>query len=475
MNNSVVFRLNYLLGVNKTILEKEFPVEFKESEKLKLFENYPDARKVRSISRLRQSVLSDFAVYQRKAQDITAFNGVVGISEDISYLKNNGIDVKKYFKELSLFRYFNLLSRMLNAILFKVLVELEIPYVDELIKYFYMPTVSKSELENLVSKSGDNNNPYKIIIYNGDKIRQSLKYALHKDRNCIYSIYSIQGKSFSGDIKIEPFVFAKEMCEDIDPESVIDIESMYKEVKAEMVTPNMKPMKINGLEEYQKQQEEKREEEENRIDDVVEDIIENENKVEKEEVIQEQVDNVVEEVQKKEIDNEKLMDSVEILSETDNQVSQSIAAVIEEVTAVHDEKITVTAEDFVPKIEQPNTVENVEITKEKDFEDTEVLEIQIDKTMKVSMTHFSVEQILQESRFDALTYSVLCSIIKMPLYKIVNEKFVKSRIMEAIKATQLFSDEDIKEYFANILCDLKIEITENVVTLNLGNYTVYIG
>lgn len=444
MNNSVVFRLNYLLGVNKTILEKEFPIEFKESEKLKLFENYPDARKVRSICRLRQSVLTDFSVYQRKQQDVNAFNGVVGINEDISYLKSVGIDIKSVYKDLSLFRYFNFLGRILNIILFKVMIELEMPYVDELIRYFYMPIVSKSELETLSERANDANNPYKIVIYEGNKIKQSLKYALHKDRNCIFSIYSMQGKSFVGDMTLESFSFSKEPCDDIDPDAVIDVEKIFKEVKAEMVTSGMKPMPIRGLEEFKKTLDSKNVDIQSTSEGIEQGIsstgVSENNEVA---LIQDKV--------------------------TDNNVENNVKDCKEEIKETAAPIYTNVAE------KKDDNSPNIESDFSEIMDNSELCIMKIIKTVKINSQSVSIDEILYESRYDALTYFVLCSIIKMSLNEILNLEKLKNKLSSLLAGQNIISDMDIDALINKMFSQFHIEYIENKAHICIGNYEVSFG
>ena len=127
MKCDVVFRINYLLGVSEEDLKRDFSELYKESNNLKYFENYCDAKTLRCLNILRQSLIHNFNVYQQdKKSKILSDNKSV-----IDYLKSKNIDISKVVNTYELFDIFNILTEMVNVILYKVLVDLEIPYVEE--------------------------------------------------------------------------------------------------------------------------------------------------------------------------------------------------------------------------------------------------------------------------------------------------------------------------------------------------------
>ena len=65
-NISLAFRLNYLLGTKESKIKDLFPLEYEESKDLKLFEYYCDAKVLRYLCILRNSVFVDFAKYNKK-------------------------------------------------------------------------------------------------------------------------------------------------------------------------------------------------------------------------------------------------------------------------------------------------------------------------------------------------------------------------------------------------------------------------
>lgn len=432
MGNSVVFRLNYLVGVNKNILEKEFPKEFKESEKLKLFENYPGAKILRSLNRLRQSIFADYAVYQRKVQDVNAFNGVVSLTEDLSYLKQMGIDIRQYYKDLSLFRYCNLLTRMINQLVYKVLVELEMPYIDEMLVYFNMPAITRNDLDTLVSKASEPYNPYKIVIHNGEKIRQSLKYALHTDKNCIYSAFSLVGKSVSNEIVIPSFVFSKEKCEDVDPEGVINANELFKIVKSETIGVHNRDVAIRGY---------------SCIKNVEETI---------EEVEVEQNSSNVEQVESYVAVEEKDEEPI-VIKATEKTEVESPAVSIEEHTVV----------------EEHTVIEDRHVVEEKDF-NTPIKIKQISERC-VDFESFSAEKILKDSSIDNMTYSVLYSVIALPIISLVNLKTVKQTIISSVIKNCVYTEKEISDFVNAYIDRIEIEVKNSEIVVSLNGCSLIIS
>ena len=82
----------------------------------------------------------------------------------------------------------------------------------------------------------------------------------------------------------------------------------------------------------------------------------------------------------------------------------------------------------------------------------------------------TAEQILQESRFDTLTYFILCSIIKIPIYQLMDVKFVKSEIISVLLKSKYYSESEISEYIDKSLNDLKLHFENSKVEISLGHY-----
>lgn len=238
MSNSenFVFRLNFLLGVSSEELKKDFAEDYVKSEELKLFKNYRDAFKLRNLSLLRQCFLHNITLFEDNHCNIKkllkAIPNLKGILDD---LKKEDIDFEDIFnlvRDGKLYSYdvFNILNKMISIIEYKVLFDLDIDFADELSTYFYFPDVSSiSDLLSLVQIFEKLKNPYNLYIYNGEKIKNTLKYSLHNDLNCLTSVFSMLGLPFNKDIVVVPFEYRKVMGDDPDNFAVIVQSDIVKE------------------------------------------------------------------------------------------------------------------------------------------------------------------------------------------------------------------------------------------------------
>jgi len=227
-NISLAFRLNYLLGTKESKIKDLFPLEYEESKDLKLFEYYCDAKVLRYLCILRNSVFVDFAKYNKKTSNsIEGFSCVT--QSMLTYLKKAGIDMQKLFYDNDLSTYVNLLTRMINVISFKVLVDLEIPYIDEILEFFKFPFFNDNTLNNFVGSCNSISTANGTYFYNGKNIRATVKYALNNDNNVVMSAFSMIGKVFNDTVVVPPFIFREKMGEDIDKDAKIVVENIKKD------------------------------------------------------------------------------------------------------------------------------------------------------------------------------------------------------------------------------------------------------
>lgn len=224
---SVVFRLSYLLGSKESLLKDLYKSEYEVSNNLKYFENYRDARVLRILSMLRQSVFIDFIKYNKK--QVKTIKNFKPISDsDMQFLKENKIDIEKAFKTLDLVKYLNFLTEMINIINYKVLVDLDIPIIEELSQYFYFPNFNFQSLKLFAEESYELNKANGLVFYNGKNIKNSLKYVLQNDKNCITSVYSLLNKRVEVKIEDYVFVFRKHKGEDLDENAKIHFEVLLE-------------------------------------------------------------------------------------------------------------------------------------------------------------------------------------------------------------------------------------------------------
>ena len=227
---SIAFRLSYLLGMKESKIKEYYPQEYKDSNDLKFFENYRDAKKLRLLCRLRNSVIKDFSKYSRKLfKSLEGFQGVT--NTDIKYLSNHEISINKLFYDLEFIDYFNMLSSIIDTLVYKVLLDLEVPYIEDVLIYFSYPSMNEKELENFVNSYTSLDTSSGIYIYDAKKIKTTLKYVFNNDMNCVMSAYSLLGKSYFGNISAPSFAFRTQVGPDLDETVGVKVQEIIEEYK----------------------------------------------------------------------------------------------------------------------------------------------------------------------------------------------------------------------------------------------------
>lgn len=212
---SIPFRLSYLLGAKENKIKSVYPNEYGESQSLKLFENYNDAKKLRIFCMLRNSIICDYSRYNKRLyKTLEGFQNIT--NKETSYLHNNNIKINKLFYDLDFVDYFNMLSELINALAYKVLLDMDMPYIEEISEYFYFPILTKNEIDNYVASALSVENPLHIYIYGCEKIKTTFKYSFNSNKNCIMSAFSIQGKSFISINDVSVFEFRTSLGVDLD-------------------------------------------------------------------------------------------------------------------------------------------------------------------------------------------------------------------------------------------------------------------
>ena len=230
---SIPFRLVYLLGAKENKIKSTFVEGYNDSQSLKLFENYTDAKKLRILCMLRNSIICDYSRYNKRLYK--ALEGFQNITnKETSYLHNNNIKINKLFYDLDFVDYFNMLSELINTLAYKVLLDMEVPHIEEVIEYFNFPLLKKNEIDNYVSSVLSMDNPMNVFIYNCEKVKTTFKYAFNNNENCVMTAFSIIGKSFMNLETIPVFELRTEVGSDLDEsvsEKIQEIIEYYKGAK----------------------------------------------------------------------------------------------------------------------------------------------------------------------------------------------------------------------------------------------------
>lgn len=244
MGNSVSFRILYLLGVSSKDLKNDFSEDYKESDSLKKFEFYVDARLLRELVILRQYIFENYLRYKHLSIDQINekkknWSGIQkDISSTIEYIERENIPIQEMFLKSQSFLFFKTLNKMIDCIAYKVFLDLDVPFVDEMLSYIRFPILTERELIDYIEKYKKLTIPYKRIIYGVDKLKYTLKYVFLKDINCIQSGFSICGRAFDKSLLGKTFYFSyrNELGDDLDSGLKIDgslfldeIQNVYNE------------------------------------------------------------------------------------------------------------------------------------------------------------------------------------------------------------------------------------------------------
>ncbi len=195
-NKSIAFVVSYLLGGTPDYLRDNFKLDYAESDDGSKFEKYLDVNILRHLCILRYSVIRDKSLIDKK--EISPL-----FQESLDYLSMKNINIAKGFHTLSTFDFFNYLSEMIDIIVFKTLVDLDLPCVEVIQPLFHFPTLSESMLNRVVEDFKKLHMDTGIYVYNSERIKHTYSRAFSNDRNLFYSIYSLQNKLF--DITIPDF------------------------------------------------------------------------------------------------------------------------------------------------------------------------------------------------------------------------------------------------------------------------------
>lgn len=226
-DKSIAFVVSYLLGSDSTFLRSNFKLDYENSDECNCFENYYDVNTLRHLNILRQSVLHNFSSYEKRAFP-------KGVKSSVDFLKSKNIDVEKALMELSLNNYFNYLSDMIETLVFKTFVDIDILDTEILGLAFKFPTLSMKKLEALIDRVNEVSNLTEIYIYGCENIKPILSRTLLSNKNLFYSLMSIENKRYDGKYQTKSIVYRKEMGFDIDESIFIDSDAIIDKYKVKI-------------------------------------------------------------------------------------------------------------------------------------------------------------------------------------------------------------------------------------------------
>lgn len=241
-DKSITFVVSYLLGVDLEYLRNNYELDYENSNKCESFQNYLDVNILRHLNIVRQSVLHNKSQYKNKTIPDT-------IKDSVEYLKSRNIDIEECLNTLSLNNFFNALSEMINVILLKCLVDLDIPCAEDIESLFYFPVLSNKKLDNLIETINDLEGHISngIYVYKSEKIKNTLSRCFTCDKNLFYSIYSIKSAYFNGKYPEFKMNYRTEMGIDIDESIFIDFKAVinkFTNYEVEIVKPVVEKSKF---------------------------------------------------------------------------------------------------------------------------------------------------------------------------------------------------------------------------------------
>lgn len=262
--NNIAFKIAYLLGVESNVLSREYPMEYKLSNDLKKFDSYKGVNELRSLVRLRQSVIRYLEYYLKGEGSTISIMSDRYMDKEIEYLNGRGIDIELIYYYRGLIGYFNVLSFIINNISEGVLNNIGIPNTEVLKEYFYYPEFTNSSLVSFSKKIKKWSKPHGVVLYKGDKIIKVLSYSLKSNENIFYSIYSMIGKRYDESINFSDFngwydnknnieVISTELILEIEGNKPIDLNKVLKDTNHNIVIENKNfsiPVFTNGIKAY---------------------------------------------------------------------------------------------------------------------------------------------------------------------------------------------------------------------------------
>lgn len=241
---TIAYKMAYLVGVTEKVLKREYPDEYEASNQTGYFGNYLGAVELRALVSLRHSVLRYKHLYKTKNSIEEKTQGFY--TQDIERLKNVGVDIERIYKENSLVGYINILTTLIDGLKEGVMQRLEIPRISVMKSYIYFPKFQSEEaLQTFLNSRANSTKMHGILFYYGDKIEQSVAFALKRDKNALYSAYSMLGEYYDNGEEInQDYVWVGRKPKETIVEEIQEILQGEEMVKAKAVELAKKPQKV---------------------------------------------------------------------------------------------------------------------------------------------------------------------------------------------------------------------------------------
>ena len=200
-NKILAFKVAFLLGVEENVLKRDYAEEYEVSNSLARFSEYPEALKLRCLSRARLSVMRYNHLYEN-SKDLKYITGQY-LDKELTYLESQGIDLAALFSQISEVEYFNKISEYIESISLNVLKSAGLPRPEIIKEFFNFPVFDVKDFKQFLRVLRTLSCPHGMIFYNGIKIKQSLSYSLLNNKNLYLSAYSMLCKKYDGRLDLE--------------------------------------------------------------------------------------------------------------------------------------------------------------------------------------------------------------------------------------------------------------------------------
>ena len=183
MSKSNAFKVGYLLGVEEGLLERDFKEDFEASDNLNYLKMSGKAELLRSLSRVRQSLIRFYPNYKGCTSLPANMRGFD--MNDVDVLNKWEINLDGLFRiKANVTQIVNHLTKEIDKIVVEVLTDLKIPYVDKIKMYFYLHELNeRNGLSTLYNKIKSAKLPYGQFVAKYSKVSESIPYSLSSDTN----------------------------------------------------------------------------------------------------------------------------------------------------------------------------------------------------------------------------------------------------------------------------------------------------
>lgn len=228
-SKSYAFVTAYLLGVSHKVLGRDFADDYVNSNSLDYLKRIENAELLRTLSKMRQYVFHHYeglsgisSSNDLEDSDLEHFLHILG-----QYGLTFDSDKEVLF---DIAHVVNKLSQLITSLVGDVLNRFNFPHVEQVSRYFQMPDVTKSELDDLVAYCNDNIRrfPHWIFIMDEGRAKNHLARIFNEDKKLFVTAYAIAEDSYySSNIEVPKFDWGMFGASDVHVEMPLSRNSIF--------------------------------------------------------------------------------------------------------------------------------------------------------------------------------------------------------------------------------------------------------